>query len=58
MDTAFFILSKFFGLALQVETWLAVGIFLSLIAGRFALLRTARWSGIITLSALLMVGIL
>jgi len=43
MDTAFFIFSKLLiGLALQVETWLAIGIVVALVAGRFARLRLAR----------------
>lgn len=57
MDTAFFIVSKVIGLALQVETWLVIGMVLSLAAGRFVRRRVARWSGGITLVALLVVGI-
>ena len=57
MDTAFFILSKLIGLALQVETWLAIGMVVSLVAGRFARPRLARWSGSVTLAAILAVGI-
>lgn len=58
MDTAFFILSKLIGLALKVETWLAIGMVVSLAAGHFARPRFARWSGSVTLAALLAVGIL
>jgi uncharacterized SAM-binding protein YcdF (DUF218 family) len=57
MDTAFFILSKLIGLALQIETWLAFGMVLTLVAGRFARPRLARWSGGMTLVALLLVGL-
>lgn len=57
MDTAFFILSKLIGLALQVETWLVIGMVVSLVAGRFARPRLARWSGRATLAALLAIGI-
>lgn len=57
MDTAFFILSKLIGLALQIETWLVIGMVVSLIAGRFACERLSRWSGGTTLAALLAVGI-
>ena len=57
MDTAFFIFSKLIGLTLQVETWLVIGIVVSLAAGRFARPRLARWSGRATLAALLAVGI-
>jgi len=57
MDTAFFILSKLIGLALQVETWLVIGMIVSLVTGRFAGPRLARWSGRATLAALLAVGI-
>ena len=42
MDTAFFINSKLIGLALQVETWLVIGIVFSLAAGRIARPRLAR----------------
>ena len=58
MDTAFFILSKLIGLALQVETWLVIGIVASLVAGHFTRPRLARWSGSVTLAALLTVSIL
>ena len=57
MDTAFFILSKLIGLALQLETWLAIGMVVSLVAGRLARPRLARWSGSVTLAAILAVGI-
>lgn len=57
MDTAFFIISKLIGLALQVEIWLVVGIIVSLVAGRFARPHLERWSGSVTLAALLAVGI-
>ena len=57
MDTAFFILSKLIGLALQVETWLVIGMVVSLVAGRFSRPRFARWSGSVTLAALLAVCI-
>jgi uncharacterized SAM-binding protein YcdF (DUF218 family) len=57
MDTTFFILSKFIGLTLQVETWFVIGIVVSLLAGRFARPHLARWSGRATLAALLAVGI-
>ena len=56
MDTAFFILSKLVGLALQIETWLVVGMALSLLGGMFARPRLAGWSGGITLAALLLVS--
>jgi uncharacterized SAM-binding protein YcdF (DUF218 family) len=56
MDTAFFIISKLIGLALQVETWLVVGMVVTLAAGRFARPRLARWSGGVTLVAILAVG--
>ncbi|CUH59028.1 YdcF family protein [Thalassobacter stenotrophicus] len=57
MDTAFFILSKLIGLALQVETWLVIGMVVTLAAGRFARPRLARWSGGATLYALLGIGV-
>ncbi len=56
MDTAFFIISKLIGLALQVETWLVIGMVMTLVAGRFARPRLARWSGSVTLAAILAVG--
>lgn len=51
MDTAFFILLKLIGLALQVDNWLVMDI-ISLVAGRFA-----RWHDSVTLAALMAVGI-
>lgn len=57
MDKAFFILSKLIGLALQVETWLVIGMVVSFAAGGFARPRLARWSGGVSLSALLVIGI-
>jgi uncharacterized SAM-binding protein YcdF (DUF218 family) len=57
MDTAFFILSKLVGLALQVETWLAIGMALSLLGGMLARPRLARRSGGVTLAVLLVVGL-
>lgn len=57
MDTAFFILSKLIALALQVDTWLVIGMVVSLVAGRFARPRFARLSGSVTLAALLAVCI-
>jgi uncharacterized SAM-binding protein YcdF (DUF218 family) len=57
MDTSFFILSKLIGLALQIETWLVIGMVVSLVAGRFARPRLARRSGSVTLAALLAVCI-
>ena len=57
MDTVFFILSKLIGLALQVETWLVIGMVVSLAEGRFTRPRLARWSGRVTLAALLVIGI-
>lgn len=57
METAFFILSKLIGLGLQIETWLVIGMVVSLVAGRFARPHLARWSGSVTLAALLAVGI-
>ena len=56
MDTAFFILSKLVGLALQIETWLALGMALSLLGGMLARPRLARWSGGVTLAALLLIS--
>mgnify|MGYP002630747484 CR=1 FL=1 len=56
MDTAFFIFSKLIGLALQVETWLVIGMVVTLVAGRFARPRLARWSGSVTLAAILAIG--
>ena len=58
MSTAFFIISKLIGLALQVETWLAIGIFLSLLSSALARPQLARWSGGVSLTVLMLVGIL
>ncbi|MBL3566046.1 YdcF family protein [Rhodovulum sulfidophilum] len=57
MDTALFILSKLIGLALQVETWLVIGMVVSIAAERFARPRLGRWSFRATLAALFAVGI-
>lgn len=57
MDTAFFVLSKLIGLTLQVETWLALGLMLSLIAGRLTRTRVAQWSCGISLVGILAIGI-
>ncbi|WP_412507454.1 YdcF family protein [Roseovarius sp. SYSU LYC5161] len=57
MDTTFFILSKLVGLALQVETWLAIGMALSLLGVMLARPRLARRSGGVTLAVLLIVGL-
>lgn len=57
MDTAFFILSKLVGLVLQVETWLAIGMALSLVGGMLARPRLACRSGGVTLAVLLIVGV-
>lgn len=57
MDTAFFILSKLVGLILQVETWLAIGMALSLLGGILTRPRLARRSGGATLAVLLIVGL-
>jgi len=57
MNTAFFILSKLVRLALQVETWLALGMALSLLGGILARPRLVRWSGGMTLTVLLLVGL-
>jgi len=57
MDTAFFIISKLIGLALQIETWLVIGMVVSLVATGFTRPRLARWSGRATLAALLAIGI-
>ena len=56
MDTAFFILSKLVGLALQVETWLAISMALSLLGGFLERPRLARRSGVGTLAVLLLIG--
>jgi len=56
MDTAFFIISKLIGLTLQVETWLVIGMVVSLAAGRLARPHLARWSAVTTLAALVAVG--
>ena len=57
MDTAFFILSKLIGMALQVETWLLIGMVISLIARRLARPRLFGLSGGAALATLLLVGI-
>jgi uncharacterized SAM-binding protein YcdF (DUF218 family) len=58
MDSAFFILSKLVGFGLQIETWLAIGLTSSVVAGRWGLSRSARWIGSSTLLVLLLITIL
>lgn len=58
MGTAFFIISELVGLALQVETWLAIGMCLCLLGGLRARPGLARWSGGLSLIALLIIGAL
>jgi uncharacterized SAM-binding protein YcdF (DUF218 family) len=57
MDTTFFILSKLVGLALRVETWLAIGMVLSLLGSAIARPLLARRSSGVTLAALLLIGV-
>lgn len=56
MDTAFFILSKFVGLGLQVETWLTIGVALGLLGSVLSRRRLAVWSGSLTLLALITIS--
>ncbi len=58
MDTAFFILAKFVGLLLQIETWLAIGLAINLFAAMANRRRLAIASGAITLIAFVSVGFL
>lgn len=57
MSTTLFIASKLIGLALQVETWLVIGMVLSFPGGAMARPRLARWSSGITLAVLILIGI-
>ena len=59
MDTTFFMIFKLIRLTLHVQTWLVIGMVMSLATGRrSARPLLARWSGSVTLVALLSVGIL
>lgn len=58
MDSAFFILSKIVGLGLLIETWLAVGLAMSILSGVWGHPGFARWSGSLTLLVLLVISIL
>lgn len=57
MDTAFFIFSKIAGLCLQVETWLLIGLSLSILGGPVGLRRLAFWSGLLTLVTVLTIAV-
>lgn len=57
MDTAFFIFSKIAGLCLQVETWLLIGLSLSILGGIAGLQRLAFWSSLLTLLTVLAIAI-
>lgn len=58
IGTAFFIISELVGLALQVETWLAIGMFLCLLGILRERPGIARWSGGLSFIALLIIGAL
>lgn len=58
MDTAFFVLSKLVVVFLQVETWFAVGLTASLLAGLANRRRLSIISGAVTLAGFLAIGIL
>lgn len=57
MDTLFFILAKLVGLFLKVETWLAIGMIISLMAGFVQKRRLSMVSGGATLTIFLAVAI-
>lgn len=56
MGTAFFTVAKLVGIALQVETWLTLGLVLSVLGGVFARPRLASRSAVVTLAMFLLVG--
>lgn len=58
MDSAFFILSKIVRVGLLIETWLAVGLAMSILSGVWGRTGFARWSGSLTLIVLLVISIL
>ena len=53
----FFILSKLVGLGLQVETWVVIGLSLSVLGGLWGRRRLANWSGFVTLLAVVTISI-
>ena len=57
MDDAFFLVSKLIGLGLQVETWLTIGLALSVLGGGLGRRRLAIWSGSLTLFVFVAIGI-
>jgi uncharacterized SAM-binding protein YcdF (DUF218 family) len=57
MDTIFFIASKLLGILLKVETWIVLGVALTLLAALRGRLRPARAWGAATLATLLILSI-
>lgn len=57
MDSAFFILAKLVGFGLQVETWLTIGLVLTVVGRSWNRPRFARWSGSLTLVVILVISI-
>ena len=58
MDTALFIIAKLVGLMIRVETWLVIGLAISVVAGLRGRGRLASRAGLVTLAALLTIGML
>ncbi len=57
METGFFLLSKLLGIALQLETWLVLGLLVSLIASLRGRLRIAQITTFATLMALVAITV-
>jgi len=58
MDTALFVTAKLVGLMIRVETWLVIGLAISVVAGLRGRARLSSRAGLVTLAAILMIGIL
>lgn len=57
MDTVLFIIAKLVGLMIRVETWLVVGLAISVIAGLRGRIRLSSRAGLVTLAAILTIGL-
>ena len=58
MDTALFVIAKLVGLLIRVETWLLIGLAISVVAGLRGRGRLASRAGLVTLAATVTIGLL
>lgn len=57
MDTALFITAKLVGLMIRIETWLVIGLVISIVAAMRGRARLSLRAGLVTLAAILLIGI-